>query len=185
MEATNGKVKFIPIRLDKSKMPTLLTQTLYLDVYQNGFDVVLRQMIDVINGVNTYRSSAETYENIKVKVKINEKEAEILFYAETYMEPISRYGIILANEEDDITWKCETDPMTLSGFNKAAVHVGSISYNVLAVTVQRATAPGFPVKIKVTSKTKMRFIGVMRAYNENGYKAISFKIVDTQTILGR
>ena len=64
------------------------------------------------------------------------------------------------------------DPMTLSGFNKAAVHVGSISYNVLAVTVQRATAPGFPVKIKVTSKTKMRFIGVMRAYNENGYKAI-------------
>lgn len=179
MKATNGKVKFIPIRLDKSKMPTLLTQTLYLDVYQNGFDVVLRQMIDVINGVNTYRSSAETYENIKVKVKINEKEAEILFYAETYMEPISRYGIILANEEDDITWKCETDPMTLSGFNKAAVHVGSISYNVLAVTVQRATAPGFPVKIKVTSKTKMRFIGVMRAYNENGYKAISFKIVDS------
>lgn len=88
MKATNGKVKFIPIRLDKSKMPTLLTQTLYLDVYQNGFDVVLRQMIDVINGVNTYRSSAETYENIKVKVKINEKEAEILFYAETYMEPI-------------------------------------------------------------------------------------------------
>ena len=160
-------------------MPTLLTQTLYLDVYQNGFDVVLRQMIDVINGVNTYRSSAEIYENIKVKVKINEKEAEILFYAETYMEPISRYGIILANEEDDITWKCETDPMTLSGFNKAAVHVGSISYNVLAVTVQRATAPGFPVKIKVTSKTKMRFIGVMRAYNENGYKAISFKIVDS------
>lgn len=179
MKATNGKVKFIPIRLDKSKMPTLLTQTLYLDVYQNRFDVVLRQMIDVINGVNTYRSSAETYENIKVKVKINEKEAEILFYAETYMEPISRYGIILANEEDDITWKCETDPMTLSGFNKAAVHVGSISYNVLAVTVQRATAPGFPVKIKVTSKTKMRFIGVMRAYNENGYKAISFKIVDS------
>ena len=93
MKATNGKVKFIPIRLDKSVMPTLLTQTLYLDVYQNGFDIVLRQMIDVINGVNTYRSTAETYENIKVKVKLNEKEAEILFYAETYMEPISRYGI--------------------------------------------------------------------------------------------
>lgn len=179
MKATNGKVKFIPIRLDKSKMPTLLTQTLYLDVYQNGFEVVLRQMIDVINGVNTYRSTAETYENIKVKVKINEKEAEILFYAETYMEPISRYGIILANEEEDITWKCETDPMTLNGFNKAAVHVGNISYNVLAVTVQRATAPGFPVKIKVTSKTKLMFIGVMRAYNEKAYKAIPFKIVDS------
>ena len=47
----------------------LLTQTLYLDVYQNGFDVVLRQMIDVINGVNTYQGTATTYENIKAHVK--------------------------------------------------------------------------------------------------------------------
>lgn len=55
VEKYRFKIKFIPVRLDKSRMPTLLTQTLYLDVYQNGFDVVLRQMIDVVNGVNTYR----------------------------------------------------------------------------------------------------------------------------------
>lgn len=67
----------------------------------------------------------------------------------------------------------------IAPMNKVKEFSTSISYNVLAVTVQRATAPGFPVKIKVTSKTKMRFIGVMRAYNENGYKAISFKIVDS------
>ncbi len=178
MKATNGKVKFIPIRLDKSVMPTLLTQTLYLDVYQNGFDIVLRQMIDVINGVNTYRSTAETYENIKVKVKLNEKEAEILFYAETYMEPISRYGIILANEEEDITWKCETDPMIIEGFNNAAVNIGNVAFNALAITVQRATTPEFPVKIRVTSKTKLKFVGVMRSYSEEKYKVIPFKIVD-------
>lgn len=178
MKATNGNIKFIPIRLDKSTMPVLLTQTLYLDVYQNGFEVVLRQMIDVINGNNTYHSTASSYENIKANVKISEKEAEILFYAETYMEPISRYGIVLGNEEEDITWECETDAVTLNGFNKAAAYIGDLKFNVLAVTVQRATTPEFPVRIKVTSKTKLAFIGVMRAYSEGNYKVIPFKCVD-------
>ena len=178
MKATNGNIKFIPIRLDKSTMPVLLTQTLYLDVYQNGFDVVLRQMIDVISGNNTYHGTVTSYENIKVRVKRSEKEVDVLFYAETYMEPISRYGIILTNEEEDITWECESDPMTLSGFNKAAIHVAGLPLNVLAVTVQRATTPEFPVKIKVMSKTKLEFMGVMRAYGEGKYKAIPFDYVD-------
>lgn len=179
MKATNGKVKFIPIRLDKSTMPTLLTQTLYLDVYQNGFDVVLRQMIDVINGVNTYHGTSKSYENIKARVKISEKEVEILFYAETYMEPMSRYGIVLVNDEDDITWTCETDPLTMSGFNKAGVHIGAMAFNVLAVTVQRATVPGFPVKVKVTSKTNLNFIGVMRSHSEGKYRGTPFEFVDS------
>ena len=155
----------------------LLTQTLYLDVYQNGFDVVLRQMIDVINGVNTYQGTATTYENIKAHVKHSDIEAEILIYAETYMEPISRYAIVMANEEDDITWNCETDNMTLSGFNKNAVNIGHLNFNALAITVNRATTPEFPVRIKVTSKTKLKFIGVMKAQNENRYVMIPYDFV--------
>lgn len=155
MKASNGKVRFIPVRLDRSEMPALLTQTLYLDVYQNGFDIVLRQMIDVINGVNTYHGGSTTYENVKAHVKLSEKEAEILIYAETYMEPISRYGIVLANEESDITWECETDKMVFHGFNKEAAHIGPFKFNVLAITINRATTPDFPVRIKVTSQTKL------------------------------
>lgn len=172
MKASNEDVKFIPIRLDKSEMPMLLTQTLYLDVYQNGFDVVLRQMIDVIKGMNTYQGTATTYENIKAHVKCSDTEAEILIYAETYMEPISRYAIVISNEENDITWNCETDNMTITGFNKNAVHMGPLSFNALAITVNRATAPGFPVRIKVTSKTKLNFVCVMKAQNENKYVGI-------------
>ena len=83
VKASNGNVKFIPVRLDKSEIPMLLTQTLYLDVYQNGFDLVLSQMIDVINGENTYRETATSYENVKARVKCGEKELNILIYAET------------------------------------------------------------------------------------------------------
>lgn len=177
MKASNEDVKFIPVRLDKSEMPMLLTQTLYLDVYQNGFDVVLRQMIDVIKGVNTYQGTATTYENIKAHVKRSDTEAEILIYAQTYMEPISRYAIVISNEENDITWNCETDNMTMTGFNKNAVHVGPLNFNALAITVNRATTPEFPVRIKVTSKTKLNFICVMKAQNENKYVMIPHDFV--------
>lgn len=178
MNATNGKIKFIPIRLDDSTMPMLLTQTLYLDVYTNGFEVVLRQMIDVINGNNTYEGTETTYENIKANVRvISEKEIEVEFYAETYMEPISRYGIIVKNDESDVTWKCTSDPLCLNGFNKdVATVLNGIKANVIAVTVQRATTPGFPVIINVHSKTTLSFLGVLRAKNKEWYEGIPFKM---------
>lgn len=177
MKASNGNIKFIPVRLDRSEMPILLTQTLYLDVYRNGFEVVLRQMIDVINGESVYQGTAKTYENVKAHVKCSDTDAEILIYAETYMEPISRYAIVMANKEDDIEWECETDKMILSGFNKNAVSKGHLKFNALAITVNRATTPEFPVRIKVSSKTKLIFIGVMKAQNEKQYRMIPYDFV--------
>lgn len=178
VKASNGNIKFVPIRLDKSEMPTLLTQTLYLDIYTNGFEIVLRQMIDVINGVNTYKGTSRTYENIKAHVKLNETEAEILIYAETYMEPISKYGIVIANEESDITWSCETDNMLMMGFNENVLQKNNVSYNAVAFSLYRATTPDFPVRIKMSSKTKLNFGGVMRAYKEDQYNYIPYDFVD-------
>lgn len=177
IRAVNGKIRFIPIKLDSSEMPALLSQTLYLDVYTNGFEVVLRQMIDVINGKNIYTGKARTYENVKAHIKIlSEKEANIEFYAETYMEPISQYAIVLKNEESDIQWSCETDMMLMSGFNKDINTIAGVC-NVLAISIQRATAPGFPVKINIKSKTKLNLTAVMRAKAANKYEIIPYDIV--------
>ncbi len=180
VNATNGKIKFIPIKLDSSTMPALLTQTLYLDVHSNGFEVVLRQMIDVINGKNTYTGETRTYENVKAHIKrVDEKEIDVEFYAETYMEPISRYAIVIKNEESDIQWKCETDKVVLSGFNKDSVTVaGLYKYNALAISVQRATTPEFPVKVNVKSKTRLDFLCVMREKVEGKYEMIPFDVIN-------
>ena len=174
MKASNGNIKFIPVRLDRSEMPILLTQTLYLDVYRNGFEVVLRQMIDVINGNSIYQGTAKTYENVKARVKCSEKEANILIYAETYMEPISRYAIMLMNKEEDITWNCDKDKAVVYGFNKDVVLPG---VNALALNISRATTPEFPVRINITSKTKIQFIAVWRQVNEENYTVVSVEYV--------
>lgn len=64
-KASRGKIKIIPVKLDNCSMPSVLTQTLYLNLYQNGPEVVLRQMIDVIEGKNIYESEFNKFYNTR------------------------------------------------------------------------------------------------------------------------
>ena len=94
LKASNGTAKLIPVKLDDCMMPALLLQTLYIDVFGKGLENAIRQMIDIINGANTFSSLNQTYENVRAYIKKNSSsEMLIEFRAETYMEPISRYAI--------------------------------------------------------------------------------------------
>ena len=55
LKATKGNCKFIPVRIDDCSFPIVFMQILYIDIYEQGLDIGLRQMIDVINGSNTFR----------------------------------------------------------------------------------------------------------------------------------
>ena len=182
LKAVSGEIRFIPIRLDQSPIPTILSQTLYLDLYTNGFEAVLRQMVDIICGENTYHSTENKYHNVKVDInRISDKEYDFAFFAETYMEPISNYAIVVDNSEEDIKVTCLSDPMFLSGFNKDAVFYsapdGNRTYSAIAVSVQRATAPGFPIKVKVQSKSNLNYKGVLRASDSQNYIEIPFRFI--------
>ena len=64
MRSTRMQLRFIPVRIDSSSMPTILTQTLYIDLYTNGFEIALSQMVQVVKGVNTFsptHSIIQTY----------------------------------------------------------------------------------------------------------------------------
>ena len=130
-------------------------------------------MIDVINGTNIFTSLNQTYENVRAYIKKNSpSEMVIEFRAETYMEPISRYAILVKNAENDISINCESDAIFTQGFNKDITLNNGLICNALAAFSTRATSPGFPFKVKVTSKTQIEFIGVMRAVSENEFRMI-------------
>lgn len=181
IKAMKNDIKFIPIRLDQSEMPAILKQILYLDVFTNGFEVVLRQMIDVVNGNSIFHGDARTYENVKSHVKVlSEKEIEIEIFAITYMEPISRYVVLVTNSKGDISWSSPTDSMIMVSFNKnlsIKTSLGKMLVNGLATTIQRATTPSFPVRIRVKSKTKVDFKGIMRATSDETLSVIPYRFI--------
>lgn len=78
MRMSNGKAKLIPVRIDDCLLPPILSQSLYIDLYTNGFDVALRQIIDIANGMNTFRPQYVSVSNIEA----------ILHYISSYCCPV-------------------------------------------------------------------------------------------------
>lgn len=177
-KATNATVKIIPVKLDDCMMPAILLQTLYIDVFGRGIEDAIRQMIDVINGSNTYNGKIQMYENIRGYIKKNtDYEMEVEFRAITYTEPISRYAILLNNNQEDITYECKSDNMFNNGFNTGVTLNNGRTCNAISLVLNRATVPGFPAKFKITGKKKIQILGLMRAVSDNSFEVIPTEII--------
>ncbi len=175
LKATNGDVKLIPVKLDDCLMPAILMQSLYIDIFGKGLEVGIRQMVDVIQNRNTFRPQIQTYENIRGHVSLHsESECTIAYYAEYYLEPISRYAVLVDNSVDNIDMKCLSDGMFShrSSMN-IKLNNGEV-HNCIFCSVTRGTAPGFPFRIHLKTKNNERLVvcGLMHAVNEKNYQCI-------------
>ncbi|EJT5915584.1 toll/interleukin-1 receptor domain-containing protein [Clostridium perfringens] len=172
-KATNSQAKLIPVKLDDCLMPSILMQTLYIDVYNLGFDNAIRQIIDVINGNNTFNNMNTTYNNLRAYIKNDSnKVIDIEFRAETYLEPISRYIVIVENDESDFKkYFSPSDFMINNSFNKDAITLNNgLTANVIYFATTRGTSPNFPFKVRLEAKDdkEIKFITVMKAINDKG-----------------
>lgn len=180
MRSIGNDVKFIPIKLDKSIVPAVLTQSLYIDLYTYGIDVAIKQMVDVINGNNTFNYKNTTFENIHGYItKETDYKYEIQFKAEYYLEPQSRFLILLNNDIENIKIKSVSDSVYSSGNHKDICLANGEHYNAISISVARATSPGFPFVVTIETKNKedIKFSGLMRAVNDKTYKMIPHKFV--------
>jgi len=174
IKATRGDARIIPVKLDDCMMPEVLLQTLYIDVFGQGLENGIRQMIDVIEGRSTYQPSTQIYENVRGYIRQEENELIVEFRAETYLEPISRFLILVDNDEEDIKVGCESDSMFNSGFNRNIQLNSGLTTNALFIGMARGTAPGFPLVVKLTQQTdkQIKLVGLMRAVKQNQFHMI-------------
>lgn len=174
IKATKGEVKIIPVKLDDCMMPEVLLQTLYIDIFGQGLENGIRQMIDVIQGRSTYQPGTQVYQNVRGYIKEGTKEVTIEFRAETYLEPISRYLILVGNNEGEVEIKCEGEGMVRQGFNKDLELGTGQKTNAFFVGVERGTAPGFPLVVKLIQKAEqpIKLNGLMRAVTQKSFREI-------------
>lgn len=165
LKSTKGDTKIIPVRLDDVLLPAVLLQTLYIDLFTQGFETGVRQMIDVTSGRSTYRpSGSSSLQNVRAYMSRSAEAITIEFRAEVYMEPQSRYLILLANTESEVSWSAVGEGQYESGFNSnISLNNGRI-VNGLLMARQSATSPGFPFIAEVKSKTgaEIKILGTMR-----------------------
>lgn len=176
MKATQGNCKIIPIRLDASLMPSILMQTLYLDMYTNGIEVVLKQIVDIVSGNNTFKPRYNDFSNIEAEIETNES-IEITIQAIYFMEPTSMYLICTKNTEEELSYKVTSDSVVESGFNKNITLNNGETYNGIFINVFRATTPQNPVIIKLAPKNNANICVelVMKGENNHDFHSIPIK----------
>lgn len=174
-KATKGDCKFIPVRIDNVPMPTILLQTLYIDAFTNGFETALRQIVDVANGSSTFRALGDgSFQNIRAYLSGDERTRTIEFRAEAYMEPHSRFLVLLTNAKAEVRWSAPGEGMFESGFNEGGAQVAGTPVNALLMARNAATTPGFPfvVELAATQSEPVTIVGAMRLVARNQWAAV-------------
>lgn len=150
------RIVFIPIRMDNSILPAILTQNLYIDLYFQGLDVAIRQIVDVIEGNNTYRGPQQQFSNMVAYKYKEENKIIIECHAEHFLEPISSFMFCTSHDSNDINATVRNELAYYTN-NKNGAMLGNETINYVERGISKGTAPHFPFVVELSSKTGIDF----------------------------
>ena len=181
MKASNGNAKLIPVRIDNCQIPPILSQSLYIDLYTNGFDVALRQIVDIATGSNTYRPQFTSVSNLEARTtSLMGREIEVEVSANYYMEPIPHFLFATPNSENEISFKCIGCNMFSSNFIKSVLPAdnGRAHENAIFLAPPNLITPGFPfiAQFKALTENDIRITSVWHEITKNSWKSIPFLV---------
>lgn len=175
MKATKGQCKIIPIRIDGSSMPALLTQTLYIDMFSNGVDIATQQIIGVIQGTKGFEPAHENFSNLTWVVEGDESnEVTVSVRASHLMEPNPYFTVLLENDNTQVCVKLTNGSPSVGGYNPG-VEVSGQKFNAWAIApLGGAITPKHPLQITITSTdgSRIRLCGVMHKSSGDEYTVI-------------
>ena len=148
MKSASGQCKIVPVRLDDCLMPSILLQSLYIDLFGQGIEVALRQIVDISSGANTFMPSVQNFSNVRAQMERGEKKLIVRIEAMYYMEPISHYMFLTKNDQEDFKFTYKSGSMCNQGFHKdVKLNTGEL-FNAQVFSVEKSTVPGFPLIVE-------------------------------------
>ncbi len=174
MRETYDGALIIVVRLDDSAIPPILSHKKYLDYSKDGPEVVIRKLVEIVEGGSGFLPTAST-KNLKVSVAEKYDAVDIVIEVKYHMEPVSRYFITIDNEEQDVYLSSDKGEYT-SGFNRIPMN-GNIMFNGFFYSIPEPTALGFPIRlsIKAHGDAKVNFCGVYHEVSENVWDPLFVK----------
>lgn len=172
VKAAQKNIRFIPIRMDETQMPFLLTQSLYIDLFSQGLEVATRQIIDVIQGTNTYQNPNGEFHNLIAIKRIESDKLVIECQARFYMEPISSFAFVTLDNVNDISYQIRNENMCEENKKENVTFTNGKVANVICLSVMHATTPNMTFTVEFTSKSHVDIIAVAHQINHHYYEPI-------------
>lgn len=101
--STKGKVKIVPVRVDGAAMPPVLMQKVWIDLFSQGPDAAIQQIVGLVQGMNTFVPQHQGFSNLTYFLQSTGPDAASLHVKASHlMEPSARFAVIADNDEDDM-----------------------------------------------------------------------------------
>lgn len=173
-QAAKSQTKLVPVKLDDCFMPPILAQNLYIDLYGQGLEVALRQVVDVSQGRNTFSPGPQEFSNLRGYVYEEGSTTVVECHAEHYLEPISNFLFLVQNKAGEVSFEYKSGNMCNTGFNEGIRLDNGVTFNGQLVGVERGTIPGFPfiVHITPTAGHQVQLVGVLHEKKMNNWVPI-------------
>lgn len=173
-KANNNDFLFIPVKIDNSNMPAILLQTLYIDLYSNGLEYAVRQMVDTVTNQNTFALDSHRFSNLLAEREVlnNGLTERVTFLAKYYFEPTSQFLIVTTYDKGEIISdpsSCVSDGMY---FSSGVVESPVKGLNYIPIKVDRGITPENPLVFDVKVKTKTKGNAVLGVYHVKGPKKL-------------
>lgn len=182
MKMSKGNAKLIPVRIDNCIMPPILLQSLYIDLYSNGFDVALRQIVDMANGINTFRPQFPEVSNIEARANyITGREIKVEITAKYFMEPIPHFLFGTPNSENELSFTCNDFSEYTAGLNVGVISQNGQKLNGFYLSTPIPLTPDFPFTATFSALTE-KDISILSVWHEdkkNSWKQIPFFVRKT------
>lgn len=155
MNSLGKNIKIVLVKLDNSEMPVILKQNLYLDLYNNGLDITITQIVDVIKDRNIFKPTAKIFSNLNSFVTYNDNSIDVKICAEYFLEAIPRFFITFKNlcKENDVHGSCE-ETCESKLYEKYDFNNGT-STSGFYIKVFRGLNPKNPINLTFTTKNNM------------------------------
>lgn len=155
----NGKMRFIPVRIDRSIVPPILSQTLYIDFYSNGFEVGVKQIFDVLtNSMEDFKYTE--FENLTAYRQIIGEDGlceRLIIHANYFMEPTAQFLIGINTSKDNMLIQpecCISDAFFLAS-KPESVFPGIDGFSKITIGISRAITKDNPFIFDIKIREKI------------------------------
>ncbi|WP_421387253.1 toll/interleukin-1 receptor domain-containing protein [Agrobacterium tumefaciens] len=178
-KATKGDCKIIPVRVDGSAMPPVLLQNVYIDMFSNGIEAAIVQIVNVVQGNNTFTPQHAGFSNLTYGYSGDPSVGiDIVISASHLMEPNLTFLIALTNGDGEVKLDLNEGQPHRGGFTKNAFKVDGKDLNAIAVApLGGAITPKIAMRLKLTptSGKPIGFAGLLHQVSDTEWKQLPLK----------
>ncbi|EPT8452909.1 toll/interleukin-1 receptor domain-containing protein [Vibrio fluvialis] len=174
--ASKGKTRVIPVRIDGSDMPSLLKQTLFIDMHTVGLEAAIAQIVSVTQGNASFTPQHQGFSNLSfTQTKVDDTQIEVAVKASHLMEPNASFVFVTSNAEQDIKWEMANGQPFVGGFNKDAfTSPNGSAHGILIRPMTSTLTPTHPLRVKFSKKgtVDINIVAVFHEKSENEWVEI-------------